>query len=159
MIGPSVELGPEADRLRGPMKQRAGADRKTIESKVLAVLAEYIPTWERQHVALGRIMGILYPENDPGAHEQMLSTLSDIMQLDPVLNRARLEKLASTMVSLHYDPDQLRKVYRLSPESPWGGDWRSEGGRKPPTERGLRDTVSLLCRKHKQDQVVDLDSN
>lgn len=133
--------------------------RKKLESALLAVLADYIPIWTKQHEALGRIMTIIFPGADPGAHAEMVSALAEVMQLDIVLNRGRLDKLASLMLGQHYTADQIREVYRLSPDTEWGKDWRSERGTKPPSERGLRDTVAMLTRKVETDRVVDLDAN
>lgn len=131
--------------------------RKRVESTILAVLAEYIQDWTGQHEALSKIMAVLDPGAIPGERAEMERVVAEIMQWDEVLNRGRIQGLSAILLGQHYRPDQLRKVYRLSPESPWGKDWRSEGGSKPPTERGLRDTVALLCRQHDTDQVVDLD--
>lgn len=121
------------------------------------VLMDYLPDWTQRNECLNRLMEVLYPRRSVSARLDMVSALADIMQLDPILNRGRLEKLANTLIQQHYPPDLLRRAYVLSPDSPWGRDWRSEKGTVPPSERALRDTLAQFSRQARRDDVVDLD--
>lgn len=134
-----------------------GKVRERTEKAILAVLADFIADWEGQHAALGRIMRIVSPGDDPGLRGEMERAVADIMQWDTVLNRGRIQGLASILLTQQYSPAQLRAVYRLHPDSPWGKDWRSENGTKPPSERGLRDTVAQLIRVADHGEVINLD--
>lgn len=139
------------------MNRLGGAVRKQLESRILAVLSEFIPVWTSQHKALDRIMDILDPGSDPSAQHEMEMALVDVLEWDPILQRGRLQKLASLLVAGHYKPGVIRDVYRKTPESPWGRCWQSQKGTQPPGEKALRDTVARLARGAGAEGVVDLD--
>jgi len=138
------------------MNKLSAVARRKVEERILAVLDPVIPNWVTQHKVLGEIMAIVSPGDNPSERAEMEQAVAEIMVWDPVLNRTSVERLARILMDQHYPPSLLREAYKLSPDSPWGRDWRSDKGTKPPSEKGLRDTVAFMTRQSGSGGVVDL---